>query len=83
MREEAGWRYKYVRRCSDRGSYGTLNTSVGFTTFVLSDSIRYIIYELYGEVVTVEVDSLPFVYILPEDYENRGFIDADGNVVRY
>lgn len=83
MREEAGWRYKYVRRCSDRGSYGTLYTSVGFVTFVLSDSIRYIIYEFNGEDVAVEVDRLPFVYILPEGYENREFIDADGNVVRY
>ena len=83
MREEAGWRYKYVRRCSDRGSYGTLYTSVGFVTFVLSDSIRYIIYEFNGEDVAVEVDSLPFVYILPEGYENRRFLQADVTVVRY
>lgn len=82
-REEAGWRYKYASECIDRGGYGTLYITggAGFVTFVLSDSIRYISYELDGEVVTVEVDSLPFVYILPEGYENRGFIDADGNVV--
>ena len=84
-REEAGWRYKYVSECIDRGGYGTLYIAggVGFVTFVLSDSIRYIIYEFNGEDVAVEVDSLPFVYILPEDYENRRFLDADGNVVGY
>ena len=84
-REEAGWRYKYASECIDRGGYGTLYITggVGFATFVLSDSIRYIIYEFNGEDVAVEVDRLPFVYILPEDYENRRFLDADGNVVGF
>lgn len=84
-REEAGWRYKYVSECIDRGGYGTLYIAggVGFVPFVLSDSIRYIIYEFNGEDVAVEVDRLPFVYILPEGYENRRFLDADGNVVGY
>ena len=83
--EEAGWRYKYASECIDRDGYGTLYITggVGFATFVLSDSIRYIIYEFNGEDVAVEVDRLPFVYILPEDYENRRFLDADSNVVGY
>lgn len=85
-REEAGWRYKYIYKTTDGRSHGRIllpPSSTGPTTavYVVSDSIRYISYELYGEEVTVEVDRLPFVYILPEDYENRRFLDADGNVV--
>ena len=84
-REEAGWRYKYIYRNRDGRSYGRipLPPPTGPTTavYVVNDSIRYISYELDGEEVVVEVDRLPFVYILPEDYENRGFLDADGNVV--
>ncbi len=83
-REEAGWRYKFIREWVDRGGYGTFYIAgIGFIAYVVSDSIRYIIYEFNGEDVAVEVDSLPFVYILPEGYENRGLIDADGNVVGY
>ena len=86
-REEAGWRYKYIYGTRDGRSYGIIRLPppTGPTTaaYVVSDSIRYIGYELDGEVVTVEVDSLPFVHILPKDYENRAFLDADGNVVGY